>query len=73
MGSSYPLLGPSTSPSKKAKVETTDSATSRDYSKMKVAELKKELESHGLDTSGKKADLTARLQGENTINSEIKF
>ena len=37
-------------------------ATSMDFSKMKVTELKKELESRGLDTTGKKAELVARLE-----------
>lgn len=31
--------------------------------KMTVAELKKELQDRGLDTSGKKAELVARLEG----------
>ena len=30
---------------------------------MKLADLRKELESQGLDTSGKKAELVARLEG----------
>lgn len=46
--------------SKRAKVETPSGSV--DFSKMKVTELKKELESRGLDTSGKKAELVARLE-----------
>ena len=34
--------------------------------KMTVAELKKELQDRGLDTSGKKAELVARLEGAKT-------
>ena len=49
-------------PSKKVKVEA---AASVNYSKMKVGELKKECESLGLDTSGKKGELVARLEGAN--------
>ena len=37
-------------------------ATALDPSKMKVAELRAELEDRGLDTSGKKAELVARLE-----------
>ena len=33
----------------------------KDYSSMKVAELKAELKNKGLSTSGKKADLVKRL------------
>lgn len=48
------------------KVEATDdpaTTTNMDYTKMKVADLKKELQSRGLDTSGKKTELVARLEG----------
>ena len=51
---------------KKAKTEpvtTPTSSGSVDYSKMKVAELKAQLEAQGMDTTGKKAELVARLQG----------
>jgi len=56
-------------PGRKRKQEdTTDSgatalAPAKDPAKMTVAELKKELQDRGLDTSGKKAELVARLQG----------
>jgi hypothetical protein len=41
---------------------------------MKVGELKKELESRGLNTSGKKAELVARLQsGESTAGKDNKY
>ena len=38
-----------------------DSET-KNYKKMKVAELKKELKEKGLSTAGKKADLVKRLE-----------
>ena len=41
-----------------------------DFDKMKVAELKEELESRGLDTSGKKADLIARLKADEAGSEE---
>lgn len=45
-------------PKKRQAVEATD----LDPSKLKVAELKQELEKRGLDSSGKKADLVSRLE-----------
>ena len=58
-------------PGRKRKQEdTTDagaaaaaSAPAKEPGKMTVAELKKELQDRGLDTSGKKAELVARLEG----------
>jgi len=56
-------------PGRKRKQEdTTDSGTTasvpaKDPAKMTVAELKKELQDRGLDTSGKKVELVARLEG----------
>ena len=41
---------------------TSTAAASIDPSKLKVAELKEELEKRGLDTSGKKAELVSRLE-----------
>lgn len=42
---------------------STTTTSSVDYSKMKLPELKKELQAQGLDTSGKKSELIARLEG----------
>ena len=39
-----------------------DEAAEKPPAKMTVAELKKELQDRGLDTSGKKAELVARLE-----------
>jgi len=56
-------------PGRKRKQEdTTDSgaatsAPAKEPAKMTVAELKKELQDRGLDTSGKKVELVARLKG----------
>ena len=49
---------------RKQPAATASSSTADDIqpAKMKVAELKEELESRGLDTSGKKAELVARLE-----------
>ena len=49
-------------PPKKRQADSTTAATSIDPSKLKVAELKEELEKRGLDTSGKKAELVSRLE-----------
>lgn len=48
------------------------------YSKMKVAELKQELEIRGLDATGKKADLVSRLEDDDkgatsTSKNMMKF
>ena len=40
-----------------------DEPANKPPAKMTVAELKKELQDCGLDTSGKKAELAARLEG----------
>ena len=56
-----------TSPTKKTRTDGPASSSTEskatDYSKMTVALLKRELQDKGLDTSGKKAELVARLQG----------
>ena len=49
-------------PPKKRQAASATAATSIDPSKLKVAELKEELEKRGLDTSGKKAELVSRLE-----------
>ena len=51
-------------PTKKPKDEEASPSAPVDYSEMKVADLKKELESRGLDTSGRKVELIDRLQGD---------
>ena len=43
-----------------------DAPAEKPPAKMTVAELKKELQDRGLDTSGKKAELVARLEGAKT-------
>lgn len=43
-----------------------DEPAKKPPAKMTVAELKKELQDCGLDTSGKKAELVARLEGAKT-------
>ena len=45
-----------------AATTSSASASSVDYSKMSMADLKKELQSKGLNTSGKKQELEDRLQ-----------
>lgn len=47
---------------RKAAPEPEPVVSDLEPSKMKVAELKEELTKRGLDTSGKKADLVARLE-----------
>ena len=47
---------------RKEKAEPSSSSSDLNPAKMKVAELRDELESRGLDTSGKKAELAARLE-----------
>ena len=42
-----------------------DEPAGKPPAKMTVVELKKELQDRGLDTSGKKAELAARLEGAN--------
>ena len=49
-------------PPKAKKRPGEDSEDSQDLSKMKVSELREELEKRGLDASGKKAELVARLE-----------
>ena len=49
-------------PKKRQAAGATAAAASIDPSKLKVAELKEELEKRGLDTSGKKAELVSRLE-----------
>ncbi len=43
-------------------MEPAASSTEVDYSKMKLTELRAELESKGLDSKGKKAELVERLE-----------
>ena len=47
---------------------TSTEAAGKPAAKMTVAELKKELQDLGLDTSGKKAELVARLEGAKGAN-----
>ena len=47
---------------KKGQDSAPEKAETKDYKKMKVAELKDELSSKGLSTTGKKADLIKRLE-----------
>ena len=52
---------PATKVSAKKKQKTASSAKKEDFSKLKVAQLKVRLKKLGLDTTGRKADLVARL------------
>ena len=54
------------SPTKKAKGEAEGVIDVADYSKMKVAELKEELELRGLNATGKKTDLISRLEDDDS-------
>ena len=64
-------------PKRKRKVADTQSDI--EPPKLKVAELKEELEKRGLDSSGKKVELVARLEdaiqgaGERDLNSLLKI
>lgn len=49
-------------PKKRQAAGATAATPSIDPSKLKVAELRDELEKRGLDTSGKKAELVSRLE-----------
>lgn len=56
---------------KQQAAEPMASASDVDPAKMKVAELKEELEKRGLDSTGKKADLVSRL--EDALNSSNTY
>ena len=49
-------------PKKRQTAARVGATASLDPSKLKVAQLKNELEKRGLDSSGKKADLVSRLE-----------
>jgi len=49
-------------PKRKSAAKTNASAVTTEFTKLKVAELKKECEQRNLDTSGKKSDLVNRLE-----------
>lgn len=51
-------------------ITKSDEPAKKPAAKMTVAELKKELQDCGLDTSGKKAELVARLEGAKTTGQK---